>query len=277
MLPLDKWAVTRLNALIDKVFAAYDNYEFHVVSHADQRLLRGGALSSFYFDIIKDRLYCDEADGPGAPQRPDRAVPDPGRHDPACSPPSWPSPATRSGWPCPTAPATMPATSCSTRWCSPTPATPWTEEAMAHVGRASPPSAPPSTARWSTARADKTIGKSLEAEVDLTVTAEDAFLADMDAADLADTLIVSQVRVDVGAEQTVAVRPAAGAKCLRCWKVLPTVGSDAEHPDLCPRCAAVVKDLPGHRVSSLHAKGRTRFACPPFFVYALFSSFRSCS
>ena len=41
-----------------------------------------------------------------------------------------------------------------------------------------------------------------------------------------------------------AVRPASGAKCLRCWKVLPTVGSDAEHPELCPRCAAVVKNFP---------------------------------
>ena len=59
-----------------------------------------------------------------------------------------------------------------------------------------------------------------------------------------DLLIVSQVRVEVGAEQSVAVRPANGAKCLRCWKVLPTVGSDAGHPDLCPRCAAVVKNLP---------------------------------
>ena len=39
-------------------------------------------------------------------------------------------------------------------------------------------------------------------------------------------------------------RPANGAKCARCWKVLPTVGSDSEHPDLCPRCAAVVKKLP---------------------------------
>ena len=27
-------------------------------------------------------------------------------------------------------------------------------------------------------------------------------------------------------------------------KVVPTVGSDAQHPDLCPRCAAVVKKLP---------------------------------
>ena len=34
-----------------------------------------------------------------------------------------------------------------------------------------------------------------------------------------------------------------GAKCLRCWKVLPTVGSDAAHADLCPRCAAVMAEL----------------------------------
>ena len=94
------------------------------------------------------------------------------------------------------------------------------------------------------ARAAKTIGKSLEAEVDLTVTAEDAFLTDMDAADLADLLIVSQVRVEVGSELSVTVRPAAGSKCLRCWKVLPSVGSEAGHPELCPRCAAVVKNFP---------------------------------
>ena len=61
---------------------------------------------------------------------------------------------------------------------------------------------------------------------------------------LADLLIVSQVRVEVGAEQDVTVRPAAGSKCLRCWKVLPSVGSDSQHPELCPRCAAVVKNFP---------------------------------
>ena len=94
------------------------------------------------------------------------------------------------------------------------------------------------------ARAAKVIGKSLEAEVDQTVTPEDGFLASMDAALVADLFIVSQVRVDVDAEQKAAARPASGAKCARCWKVLPTVGSDSEHPDLCPRCAAVVKKLP---------------------------------
>jgi len=50
--------------------------------------------------------------------------------------------------------------------------------------------------------------------------------------------------VDVGAEQSVAVRPANGCKCGRCWKVLPAVGSNAKHPDLCPRCAQVVENLP---------------------------------
>jgi len=62
MLPLDRWAITKLNALIEKVSDAYKNYEFHVVSHAinDFCVVE---LSSFYLDIIKDRLYCEEKNG----------------------------------------------------------------------------------------------------------------------------------------------------------------------------------------------------------------------
>ena len=62
MMELDKWAITRLNALIEKVAAAYDNYEFHVVSHLinDFCVVE---LSNFYLDIIKDRLYCEERNG----------------------------------------------------------------------------------------------------------------------------------------------------------------------------------------------------------------------
>ena len=62
MLPLDRWAITKLNQLIDKVEEAYENYEFHVVSHAinDFCVVE---LSSFYLDIIKDRLYCEEPKG----------------------------------------------------------------------------------------------------------------------------------------------------------------------------------------------------------------------
>lgn len=58
---LDRWAITKLNALIEKVESAYYDYEFHVVSHAinDFCVVE---LSSFYLDIIKDRLYCEQRD-----------------------------------------------------------------------------------------------------------------------------------------------------------------------------------------------------------------------
>ena len=59
---LDKWALTKLGQLISTCRKAYDNYEFHVITHAinDFCVVE---LSSFYLDIIKDRLYCDEAEG----------------------------------------------------------------------------------------------------------------------------------------------------------------------------------------------------------------------
>ena len=241
MLPLDKWAVTRLNDLIAKVFAAYDNYEFHVVSHMVNDFCVVD-LSSFYFDILKDRLYCDAAEGLE-------------RRSAQTALFLLLDAMTRLFAP-------ILAFTCDEIWLAMPHRSsddarnvlfnemvqPYTEYALSED----------EMAKWSRiaalrtavngeleqARAAKTIGKSLEAEVDLTVPAEDAFLAEMDAAMLADLLIVSQVRVEVGSELTVAVRPANGAKCLRCWKVLPTVGSDAQHPELCPRCAAVAKTFP---------------------------------
>ncbi len=59
---LDKWALTKLDKLIGLCRKAYDNYEFHVVAHTinDFCVVE---LSSFYLDIIKDRLYCEDAEG----------------------------------------------------------------------------------------------------------------------------------------------------------------------------------------------------------------------
>jgi len=34
-----------------------------------------------------------------------------------------------------------------------------------------------------------------------------------------------------------------GAKCVRCWNYYDDLGSDPEHPELCPRCTEVVKSL----------------------------------
>ena len=59
---LDKWALTKLDELVKTVRKSYNGYEFHVVTHEinDFCVVE---LSSFYLDILKDRLYCDEAKG----------------------------------------------------------------------------------------------------------------------------------------------------------------------------------------------------------------------
>ena len=59
---LDKWALTKLDKLVQSCKKAYNNYEFHMVSHMinDFCVVE---LSSFYLDILKDRLYCEEENG----------------------------------------------------------------------------------------------------------------------------------------------------------------------------------------------------------------------
>jgi isoleucyl-tRNA synthetase len=42
----------------------------------------------------------------------------------------------------------------------------------------------------------------------------------------------------------VQVTLANGQKCERCWRVLPDVGTHAEHPTLCGRCVDVAAHLP---------------------------------
>lgn len=59
---LDRWAVTRLNALIDKCFSGYDSYDFNTVTHSINDFCVVD-MSNFYLDIIKDRLYCEAKDG----------------------------------------------------------------------------------------------------------------------------------------------------------------------------------------------------------------------
>ncbi len=53
---LDRWALNRLQEMNEKVLRAYENYEFHPVYHNLHNFCVLD-LSSFYLDIIKDRLY----------------------------------------------------------------------------------------------------------------------------------------------------------------------------------------------------------------------------
>jgi isoleucyl-tRNA synthetase len=53
---LDRWALNRLQEINDRVVKAYKDFEFHIVYHTLHNFCVID-LSSFYLDIIKDRLY----------------------------------------------------------------------------------------------------------------------------------------------------------------------------------------------------------------------------
>ncbi len=239
MVELDRWAVTKLNGLIEKCFAAYDNYEFHVVSHAinDFCVVE---LSSFYLDIIKDRLYCEEKDG--LLRRSAQTA-------------LWLILDTITKLFAP-----ILAFTCDEIWLA-MPHCEGDDGRNVLLNEMDQPFAQyaldeEAMERWNkviklrdvvnqaleTARNEKKIGKSLEAKIVLTVPTFETALDGMDADTLADILIVSQAEVQKSDMNVlkVDVEPAQGQKCERCWKVLPTVGSNSKHPTLCPRCAQVV-------------------------------------
>ncbi len=62
---IDRWALQQLNDLVARVRAAYEAYEFHIASQALHRFSTV-TLSSFYLDVLKDRLYTN---APADPQR----------------------------------------------------------------------------------------------------------------------------------------------------------------------------------------------------------------
>lgn len=61
---LDKWALYQLKLLEDKVIKGYQEYEFHIAYHAIQNFCVV-TLSSFYLNILKDRLYVLKNDSYG--------------------------------------------------------------------------------------------------------------------------------------------------------------------------------------------------------------------
>ena len=251
MLPLDRWAITKLNTLIEKVEAAYNEYEFHVVSHAvnDFCVVE---LSSFYLDIIKDRLYCEEKDGLK------RRSAQTARYLILDTMTKLFAP--------------ILAFTCDEIWLAMphregddvrnvvfnTMNKPFTEYALSQE----------ELAKWDTlisvrgdvngvleaARGAKRIGKSLEAAVTLTVkdqAAKEAVeaISDMDLRDLfiVSSCLIAEDEVQDDAAVTgegsnnpglhISVKEAPGVKCPRCW--MHSVDAQAE-TGLCPRCAAVV-------------------------------------
>lgn len=90
------------------------------------------------------------------------------------------------------------------------------------------------------ARQAKQIGNALEASVTLQTAGESAKTG-IDQTELEEFFILSELKFVPGTETKASVEPVTHKKCARCWRHRPSVGAIAEHPELCDRCAEVVR------------------------------------
>lgn len=61
---LDRWALHRLQKLVERVRRAFEKFEFHIFFHAFHNFCAVD-MSALYLDILKDRLYTSKVDSPG--------------------------------------------------------------------------------------------------------------------------------------------------------------------------------------------------------------------
>ncbi|WP_172369755.1 isoleucine--tRNA ligase [Sporosarcina jiandibaonis] len=244
--PVDQYVYVKLQGLIKEVRGAYEDYEFAGVYHAVNNFCTG-ILSSFYLDIAKDVVYIENKEHP---------------HRRSMQTVMYESLLSLVKLLAPILPHTA-------------------DEMWSHLEHVEEESvqltdmpesmdlgakAEQLEERFATlmlvrddvlkalevARNDKGIGKSLEAKVTVFVpeALNDIFKAD--DIDYAQFFIVSKfiegdalsapenaLKLDT---VSVLVEKADGEKCDRCWTISETVGEDETHPEVCTRCAEVVKN-----------------------------------
>ena len=243
---LDRWIVDRSADLVERCRRAYESYEFHAVYHRVVDFCTVD-LSAFYLDVTKDRMYLEAADSP-ARRAGQTAMYEalealvgvmapvmvftaeeiyeylPGRDRESVHLTPFPVPsedrldaATRLKW----------------------------ERVFAFRDAA--------TGVLEHARAARTIGSSLEADLVVSGATADQISGGL-SLDLAEIAIVSHVEftdspVEGGASVdipdlgpvTIAMKPARGRKCGRCWQYRDEVETDLA---LCARCERVVGMIP---------------------------------
>lgn len=240
LLPIDKWALNKLNSLNKRVREGYDAYEFHQVYHAIHNFCVVD-MSNFYLDVLKDRLYTEESDGKlrRAAQTAIYIILD-----------------------------------AMTRMVSPILAYTSDEiwKFMPHssdvdsrhvVYNEMPALVDVDTddefvARWDRIHelrdavkksielsvSQKLIKSSLEASVKLVCSGDEYKFIKSVEDELKTAFIVSGVEVveDSSASKLqVEINRAEGEKCERCWSYSITVGEDKDNPCVCARCAAILK------------------------------------
>ena len=250
MPPLERFVLHRLWQLDEQVRAAYEAYRFQDVWRPIVDFCTV-ELSSLYFDIRKDSLYCDRPDA--IRRRAARTVMDAVFERLTI-------------WLAPLAPFTMEeawttrypgADSNCLRVFPGTPAA-WRNDAEAarwakveQVTRAV-------TGALEVERREKRIGGALEAAPRVWI-ADPELLKAFDGLDAAEVFRTSQAELVSGDGPPdafrmpeilgVAVEPlrAQGNKCARSWRILPEVGSDPRYPDLSMRDADAVAHWDANR------------------------------
>jgi isoleucyl-tRNA synthetase len=250
---IDRWALQQLEALRRRLVAAYEAHQYHVVYHRLHHFC-AVTLSSFYLDILKDRLYTFP---PRHPARRSAQTVLYRLADALCR--------------------LMAPVLCFTAeeiWQGLEElrgAEPWstsTVHAQLVPDALEVAQDQPLLERWNKlmklreeiykaleiARGQKRIGTALEACVVIESQQAEAidFLRSFGDG-LRFLLITSGVQFGTVSDEAfrsesvpglaVEVRPAEGAKCKRCWNYTTDVGSSTEWPTICARCTANVREI----------------------------------
>ncbi len=255
LMELDRWALAKFAELNERLVDAYASYEFHAIYHGLHNFC-GTTISSLYMDVLKDRLYCSTPAGPErrAAQTVVYRILDgllrlmsPILCFTAAE--AWEhlhgleenAPLERSIFF-----VDFPVTDDIER--DPQFNERWTK--LLNLRSAI-------TRVLEVARRDKHIGLSLDAEVVLRVDEAWRRFLDGNLQQMQELCIVSNLRLAGDGDEDglawvdaeglegvqIAVGPAPGVKCERCWTIATSVGNDHEHPSLCARCAGVVRQL----------------------------------
>ena len=241
LLELDRWVLAELDEVTTRVWRAYEDYEFHMATRAIYSFCTV-TLSARYFDIIKDRLYTS-APGSFARRSAQTAL-----HRVADALARLLAP--------------ILVYTSDEIWEN----LPGDGERPASVHLALLPAQGATQASddlrgtWERlfeirddvlhsleeARNSKVIGSSLEARVQLSASGNTFDLLDRYRDELRYVFIVSQVDVtqsDGGNGLTVAVHPAQGQKCERCWNYSTRVGESTRYPTVCERCVEALEEI----------------------------------
>ncbi|CUH75632.1 Isoleucine--tRNA ligase [Tritonibacter multivorans] len=242
---LEQWVLHRLAELDHQVRQGYKSFDFNGVWQAIFTFATVD-LSSFYFDIRKDALYCD---GDTLNARAARTVLDILFHR-------------LTTWLAPILVFTMeevwlerfPGDDSSVHLID-MPDTPrdWLNEPLAAKWAQIRQARRVVTAALEVQRVDKVIGASLEAAPVVHIR-DEAALAALKSVNFADICITSAISLTGDPSPSDAFRmpevdgvsvvfeKAEGEKCQRCWKILPDVGMTPAFPGTCGRCAEALAD-----------------------------------